>query len=51
MGKGSDGSAQQQFEKSSCWWVVAGNRPIIRKARDTTEKSTAIVSTLTTEES
>jgi hypothetical protein len=51
MGMGSDGSAQQQFEKSSCGWGVAGNRAIIGKARDATEKRTAIVSTLTTEES
>jgi hypothetical protein len=51
MGMGSDGSTQQQFEKSSCWWGVAGKRAIIGKARDATEKRTAIVSTLSTEES
>jgi hypothetical protein len=51
MGMGSDGSAQQQFEKSSCGWGVADKRAIIGKARDTTEKRTAIARTLTTEES
>jgi hypothetical protein len=51
MGMGSDGSTQQQFEKSSCWWGVAGKRAIIGKARDATEKRTAIARILTTEES
>jgi hypothetical protein len=50
-GKGSDRSEQQQFEISSCGWGMAAKRSIIGKARDATEKRTAIVSTLTTEES